>query len=63
MQPLPLSVVKEFKKPKCRAVVMYSEFTNLTVRGKGVTTRSGCKCAADTVVSQTESLIKLINII
>lgn len=32
------------------------------VRGEGVTTRSGCKWPADTLVSQAESLIKLINI-
>lgn len=51
-------MVEEFKVEKCKAVVMYRDSTDGKVQGTHVTTRSGCKWAAD-----TSSLLKLKNII
>ncbi|KAK0140163.1 hypothetical protein N1851_022917 [Merluccius polli] len=61
---LPLSsVVEEFKVAKCRAVMMLKDSPDKMVRGAGVTTRSGCKWAADRHVERAESMLKLKDII
>lgn len=58
---LPLSsVVEEFKVAKCRAVMVYRDFSDEKIRGAGVPTRSGQKWAAS--VAEAESMLKLRDI-
>ncbi len=56
---LPLSSVEEeFKVAKCRVATIYRGSPDSQVRNAGVTTRAGRKWAADTFVTQGESVLK-----
>ncbi|XP_015240280.1 PREDICTED: uncharacterized protein LOC107091067 [Cyprinodon variegatus] len=61
---LPLtSVVEEFKVAKCRVIMTYRDSPDDQVRHAGIVTRSGRKWGAEATVTQTESMLKIRDII
>lgn len=52
-----------WKSTKYRALMMFCDSGDVKVRGSGVTTRSGCKWAADTSMAKEERVLKLQDII
>jgi len=56
-------VVEEFKVAKCRQSLTYRDSQDQLIRGAGVRTRSGCKWAASTAITQAECSLMTKDII
>ena len=53
------SIIEEYMIAMCSVEMMYRDFSDENVRGAGVTTRSGCKWAADSRLKLKDIIGKL----
>lgn len=56
-------MVEEFKVAKCRVMLLLKDSRDELVRNMGITTRTGHKWAADTVVRQAEGSLRFKDIV